>query len=165
MGNPGQLKGGTQHGQGCEESAQGAPRGTPETHLTEIQGWGPQRRLPGSSGPKGGSEEEAGISRRRRNVFQAMGTERTRRAGVGKMEATAGLRRPGYSPGSGPLRPSVGRTGVQAGPCSPLLKMLVVETKQPRCWVPGLVKGGSEAGGQRLRGSRDPSLSEMSPEP
>lgn len=130
----GQLKGGTQHGQGCEERAQGAPWALQKLTSLRYRAGGPQRRLPGSSGPKGGSEEEAGISQD--SMFQAMGTERTRRSsGWVRWRLRPGLRRPGYSPGSGPLRPSAGRTGVRAGPCGPL-KMWWVETKQPRCWVP-----------------------------
>ena len=50
-----QLKGGTQHGQGCAERAQGAPWALQKLTSLRYRAGGTQRRLPGSSGPKGGS--------------------------------------------------------------------------------------------------------------
>lgn len=96
----GQLKGGTQHGQGCEERAQGAPRALQKLTSLRYKAGGPQRRLPGSSGPKGGSEEEAGISQEKEKCVSSHGNgENTAELGVGKMEATAGPEEARVQPG------------------------------------------------------------------
>ena len=89
-----QLKGGTQHGQGCAERAQGAPWALQKLTSLRYRAGGTQRRLPGSSGPKGGSEGEAGISQEKEKCVSSHGNrENTAELGVVRWRLRPGLRR------------------------------------------------------------------------
>lgn len=100
-----------------------------------------------------GLKEKQRSAKRRRNVLQAVGTERTRRnSGRVRWRLRPGLRRPGYSPGSGPLTPSAGTQNRRAGRSMWPTENVVGrnETAQmlgPQGWLKEEVKPGE----QRLR--------------